>query len=755
MAPQTPTTGSLDDFIDLIKKNAAQTGAGLEDIARGGMLGLSDAGTSLVRGVGALAGSEGLQDFAGEQAALARQFYAPQGSGGRAGAIIGRLLGEGALSLGAGGLIGKGIVKAAPKAAELLTKGGIAKQAAVNTLLSSPVDVALSAARANESGQSIPKTVATDALANIAGGALLGGAAKGVKALADELRGPVRTARTVIEHLLAPPPQIVPRTASFNITPEAALRNNVNEVAQQLLKKGITDADQIRAGLRDYGAVADVHQGTKDIAGQIADRAQTLYRRNVMKVAEGEFPGGKNVTYLLGDIPVSLQIKPAAGGRITVDVDDLPPDMQGKSFDTVALRNLFRQVMEDENAKGIASFRRDSGKIWVTDRPGVKQDIPNMTNADKKAFFKEMGLEDADQSAKDLYLSEYMSGVYMNGEAPVDVKAELRKILMQNPVTATSNRPAMESVVATLPRTAAQIANAQAAASRQRMFAELPMLNTSDEAMAAGVEAARRAQMPRELPPIPAVGPTTPKIRDFNKLPRLDEEGAAMQAARSIELGLLRQYLETPKSKSLLAARIDPEGVAKYIAALKRLSADRNAAARGNTMLDNAMVADEAGNALYDGMRGTAQARQDLEVAAAEAAAIAKKMGNVPDPYNPPETITVPSNAMNAITPEFLAKMERLSQGMDAMSGYGRPITWDVSPRTLQQPIPEIQREAARFASQMELPTTFSQFQQLQPPTDVGELGNMTPGQIERFLRDLVKAEGGTFNRVKKPKKSK
>jgi hypothetical protein len=751
----TPATGSLEDFIDLIKKNAKQTGAGLEQIARGGMLGLSDAGTSLARGVGSLVGSEGLQDFASEHAALARQFYAPQGSGGRAGAIIGRLLGEGALSLGAGGLIGKGIVKAAPKAAALLQGGNIAKQAAVNTLLSSPVDVALSAARANQSGQSIPKTVATDALANIAGGALLGGAAKGVKALADELRGPV----TVIEDLLAPPPQIVPRTASFNITPEAALRNNVNEVAQQLLKKGITDADQIRAGLRDYGAVADVHQGTKDIAGQIADRAQTLYRRNVMKVAEAPFAGGKNVTYLLGDVPVSLQIKPAAGGRITVDVDDLPPEMQGKSFDTVGLRNLFKQVMADEDAKGIASFRSESGKIWVTDRPGVKQDIPNMTNADKKAFFKEMGLENADQSVKDLYLSEYMSGVYMTGEKPDVIKAELRELLKKNPVTATPNRPAMDSVVTALPRTAAQIANAQAAASRQRMFAELPMLNTSDEAMAAGVEATRRAQLPRELPPIPAVGPTTPKIRDFNKLPRLDDEGAAMQAARRTEAELLRNFLETPKSPNLLAARIDPEGVAEYIAKTRRLSqfdADR---VRRSAELEDAMIAGAEGQTITPEVRDAARQQVEFERAQAEAVEAARKVGKVYDPYAPEPTVMLSGNSFDQMSPQqrydFLQMLRRNAQGMDAMSGYGRPITSEVSPNTLRQSVRDIRREASKAAFFMELPSTFNSFQQLQPPTDVGEIANMTPGQIERFLRDLVKAEGGTFNRVKKPKKSK
>lgn len=782
MAPQLPTTGSLDNFVEFIKKNAAQTGAGLEDIARGGMLGLSDAGTSLVRGVGALAMNEPLQDWASQTAAEARRFYNPQGAGGRAGAIIGRLLGEGATSMGGGALVGKGLLKAAPKLAASLEGGNIARQAAVNTLLGAPVDVTLSAAKANQSGRSIPKTVAQDALANIAGGALLGGAAKGIKTVANDLgvNNP-RALFSAIGDLVTPTPASnLKPTAAINATPESAFQDRVNMIAQQLVSKGRTP-EQAEEGLLNYAKRVESNTGVPDMNKQVAERMKQLQstgfrgdtlaartivnamqeaeKRPVKKLAEEgyEYGPGKKATYMIGDQPIDVDITPAAGGRITVDVPDIPKEMQGKTFSTGELRNLFKQIMDDEDAKGIASFRRATGNIMVVDRPGVKPEIPNMSNADKQQFFKDIGLENAPPATKQVYLSEYMSGVYMAGEDPNKMKAFLKDMLKENPAPkGTGFRP--DTLAMALPRTAAQISAAQAEGQRQRLFDQLPMLDTSDEAMQAGVEAARRAQLPRELPPIPAVGPTTPKIRDFNRLPRLDEEGAALQAARRREAELFKNFLDTPKSPNLLAARIDPEGVAEYIAKTRRLSqydADR---IRRTAELEDAMIAGPEGQEITSDIRDAARQQVEFERAQAEAIEAARKVGKVYDPYAPEPTQVLSANSFDQMTPQqrydFLQMIRRNAQGMEAMSGgLGRQITWEVNPSTMRQSLPQIQREAARFASQMELPSTWTSFQQIKPPTDVGALGDMTPAEVRRYLSQLTKEIGGTMGKTKPRKK--
>lgn len=127
------------------------------NLARGGALGLTKTGTTMLGGVGYLTGSKGIRDFAREAEESAAEYLHPEGKMGAAGEFIGRAAGEIGTSLLGGGLALKGATKLASnagrigKAAKAL-KSGLESQSAVRRALataaiSSPVDILQGAAQ--------------------------------------------------------------------------------------------------------------------------------------------------------------------------------------------------------------------------------------------------------------------------------------------------------------------------------------------------------------------------------------------------------------------------------------------------------------------------------------------------------------------------------------------------------------------------------------------------------------------------------
>ena len=127
------------------------------NFARGGALGLSKTGSSTLGGVGYLAGSKELRDYAREKERINTEFYNPQGKMGAAGEFVGRAIGEIAMSRLGGGLVLKGATKLASKVGGIGTaakavKAGLESKSAVGRALATaavnaPVDILQGAAQ--------------------------------------------------------------------------------------------------------------------------------------------------------------------------------------------------------------------------------------------------------------------------------------------------------------------------------------------------------------------------------------------------------------------------------------------------------------------------------------------------------------------------------------------------------------------------------------------------------------------------------
>jgi hypothetical protein len=131
----------------------------VEQFARGGALGLSKTASSTLGGVGYLAGSKELRDYAREKERINTEFYNPQGKMGAAGEFVGRALGEIAMSRLGGGLVLQGATKLASKVGGIGTaakavKAGLESKSAVGRALATaavgaPVDILQGAAQDN------------------------------------------------------------------------------------------------------------------------------------------------------------------------------------------------------------------------------------------------------------------------------------------------------------------------------------------------------------------------------------------------------------------------------------------------------------------------------------------------------------------------------------------------------------------------------------------------------------------------------
>jgi hypothetical protein len=156
----------------------------VQELARGAGLGLTEAGTSLAKGVGwlgakALPGEaldrpfEALESGAERVEERAKEFFDPRGTAGTVGRVTGRLGGEVLSTLGTLGASRAAAARYAPQALETarrLTQGSRARTAIGTLLAESPVTAVQVAAEASRGGD-----IGT-ALALEAAGSLLGGA---------------------------------------------------------------------------------------------------------------------------------------------------------------------------------------------------------------------------------------------------------------------------------------------------------------------------------------------------------------------------------------------------------------------------------------------------------------------------------------------------------------------------------------------------------------------------------------------------
>jgi len=197
---------------------------GVENFGRGVARGLSKTGTSTAKGVGWVAGLVSddvggrITNWANEQERLADEFYDPQGTVGKAGEIVGRVIGEGATTLAGGGLIGKAIQKLAPasKVARAITagsKGNFAQRLTAQTAPFVPADFVLGAGAA-EDGESRTGAGVTNVLLGAAGAGLIEGAASGYRAAKGALKGRGGdVAKSVEVPVVAREPKLLPERA--------------------------------------------------------------------------------------------------------------------------------------------------------------------------------------------------------------------------------------------------------------------------------------------------------------------------------------------------------------------------------------------------------------------------------------------------------------------------------------------------------------------------------------------------------------
>lgn len=721
--PQVIDDSVLEKLRQALAKRRAQLPSvdevvdGAENFGRGAMKGLADSGYGLAQGVGSLTGLDGLRDAAIRGKEEAKQFYNPQGRSGIAGDIVGRVLGEGATSMAGGGLAAKGLTAMGGVAAKAAALGGsgLLPTVARNTVLAAPVDVSLSSARAQDAGESEGKTILKDLAMNAGGGALLGGLAHGAdkllpKTALAELNSPLQRMRHGVDNLMErirPTEPLKLKPGKYEGAKTDIDLNKINEVEQvhpmanKLVAEGATP-ESIEAGMSNH-----------PLAKRIAARVKVLNNRKIVKLDEtpdisdvtGMPLGSKTVTYQVGDQPVRMTISDKrVGGRINVDVMDIDPAKQG-TLDPIGVRNMLKTAMEDEGATGIASWRRRDGRVITMDKPGHTQAIPAMKASDEARVLKELGLDKADKSVQNSYLSEYMSGVYLQGDHPNVVKKQLQNILDRNAAERLEGLPVIDPY---------------APIEKPKPF------------------------VPKELPPIPSVGPSTPKIKDFDKLPRLDIEGADTQLKAATQRELMRQYLSTIRTRNLLATRIDPEGVAQYVgqtraraANLKEYDAGRM---RRSMELDDAMLTTPDGLPITPEMRAAGNTDVEVQRALAEAELASSRVRDgVSDPYDAHNAY----DARNApdfdrMSPrgryDFLEALKRSSVGMDAVGGLDRgPVTWQVADKTRKTPLKQVARDASKAAS------TMKEIESLNPAHDVGNTGLLNNQQLQILLRKIIR----------------
>lgn len=186
------------------------TGSAISNLARSGMLGLSDTGTTMIGAVGELFGSPELRRYARESQQQAEEFYAPEGTLGSVGRFIGRGVGEIATGILGGAGMAKGLAKAAPmvaKAAPSIGRGMEAVARGVETgtplrralstaVASSPIDILQGAAQPEGmvlSGRG--GAIAENVLLSGAGGALSGVLDARRAAAAERARKPITDQR--------------------------------------------------------------------------------------------------------------------------------------------------------------------------------------------------------------------------------------------------------------------------------------------------------------------------------------------------------------------------------------------------------------------------------------------------------------------------------------------------------------------------------------------------------------------------------
>ena len=167
----------------------------VEQLARGGALGATKFGTSMVGGLGEVLprnyGGQALREIARETEQGAQEFFNPQGTAGAVGEFVGRGLSEIGGSVLGGGLAAKalikgaGLAKAGSRAAQVarylgegVEQGGAVRRALANVAVNAPVDI-LQGAYAKEGLMADTQggAILENILLSGAGGALSGAAA--------------------------------------------------------------------------------------------------------------------------------------------------------------------------------------------------------------------------------------------------------------------------------------------------------------------------------------------------------------------------------------------------------------------------------------------------------------------------------------------------------------------------------------------------------------------------------------------------
>jgi hypothetical protein len=163
----------------------------LDNLMRGGGLGLTESITSLAALPGLLIpGEDPFERFEERAGAAAQEFFDPERTAGSVGRFIGRGVGEGAQVLLGGAGIAKGAAKAVPKvgtALKAMREGTRLQRMGADILPFMPVDLAIGAGRAMQDD----RNVIAGALGEVALGAAFGGAAS----LGLQKLGAVRAAR--------------------------------------------------------------------------------------------------------------------------------------------------------------------------------------------------------------------------------------------------------------------------------------------------------------------------------------------------------------------------------------------------------------------------------------------------------------------------------------------------------------------------------------------------------------------------------
>lgn len=115
--------------------------SGISNVVRGLAQGLGTAGTSTIRAIGTLTGSDRLKRFAEESEREMQEFYDPQGTAGAVGRGVGRVAGELATGIVGGGAGVKAATRLSPRLAQALAGASRLQRGAATAAANLPIDI--------------------------------------------------------------------------------------------------------------------------------------------------------------------------------------------------------------------------------------------------------------------------------------------------------------------------------------------------------------------------------------------------------------------------------------------------------------------------------------------------------------------------------------------------------------------------------------------------------------------------------------